>query len=93
LGYKDIGSGTSEITSAGRLLSGMAKAPSLRDVTNYLADEPGIKAILVGGGCNDLVSGLPGQTPLYRMLKPLGEGDDPLDEGEVSSFIDGTLSK
>jgi hypothetical protein len=68
-------------------------SPALRDVTNYLADEPGIKAILVGGGCNDLVSGLPGQTPLYRMLKPLGEGDDPLDEGEVSSFIDGTLSK
>jgi lysophospholipase L1-like esterase len=93
LGYKDIGSGTSEITSAGRLLSGMAKAPFLRDVTNYLADEPGIKAILVGGGCNDLVSGLPGQTPLDRMLKPLGEGDDRLDEAAVSSFIDGTLSK
>ena len=93
LGYKDNASGTSEITSAGRLLSDMAKTPFLRDLTNYLADEPGIKAILVGAGCNDLVAGLPGQQPLYKVLKPLREGDDPLDEGEVSSFIDGTMSK
>ena len=93
LGYKDVGSGTSEITSAGRLLSGMAKAPFLRDLTNYLADEPGMKAILFGVGCNDLVAGLPGQQPLYRMLKPRGAGDDPLDEAEVSSIIDGVLSQ
>jgi Dyp-type peroxidase family len=92
LGYKDIASGTSEITSAGRLLSGMAQARFLRDVTNYLADEPGIKAVLIGAGCNDLVAGLPGHQPLYKMLKPLREGDDPLDEAAVSSFVDGTLS-
>ena len=91
LGYKDNASGTSEITSAGRLLSDMAKAPFLRDVTNYLADQPGIEAILVGAGCNDLVAGLPGQQPLYKMLKPLREGDDPLDEATVSSFVDGAL--
>jgi Dyp-type peroxidase family len=91
-GYRDIGSGTSEITSAGRLLSGLAKAPFLRDLTNYLADEPGIKAVLVGAGCNDLVAGLPGQQLLYKMLKPFGEGDDPLDQAAVSSFIDGALS-
>jgi hypothetical protein len=93
LGYRDIGSGTCEITSAGRLLTGMTRTPFLRDLTNYLADQPGMTAILVGAGCNDLVAGLPGQAPLYRMLKPLGEGDNPLDEAEVSSFIDGTLSK
>jgi Dyp-type peroxidase family len=85
LGYKDKASGTSEITSAGRLLSDMAKAAFLRDVTNYLADEPGIKAILVGAGCNDLVLVLPG------LLKPLSEGDAPLDEGKVSGFIDGMM--
>lgn len=93
LGYKDIGSGTSEITSAGRLLTGMTRTPFLRDLTNYLADEPGMKAILFGAGCNDLLAGLPGQQPLYRMLKPRGEGDDPLDEAEVSSIIDGVLSQ
>jgi Dyp-type peroxidase family len=91
-GYRDIGSGTSEITSAGRLLSGLARPPFLRDLTNYLADEPGIKAVLVGAGCNDLVAGLPGQQPLYKMLKPFGGGDDPLDQAAVSSFIDGALS-
>jgi hypothetical protein len=91
LGYKDNASGTSEITSAGRLLSDMAKAPFLIDLTNYLADEPGIKAVLVGAGCNDFVAGLPGQKPLYKMLKPLREGDDPLDEAAVAGFIDGAL--
>jgi len=91
LGYKDNASGTSEITSGGRLLSDMAKAPFLRDVTNYLADQPDIEAVLVGAGCNDLVAGLPGQQPLYKMLKPLREGDDPLDEAAVAGFIDGAL--
>jgi lysophospholipase L1-like esterase len=62
----------------------------LTDVTNYLADQPDIKAILVGGGANDLVAGLPG--PLYMMLKPPGAGDDPLDEAAVAGIIDGTLA-
>jgi hypothetical protein len=72
-------------------LSDMAKAPFLRDVTNYLADQPDIGAILVGAGCNDLVAGLPGQQLLYKMLKPLSEGGDSLDEAAVTGFIDGAL--
>jgi hypothetical protein len=85
LGYKDNASGTSDITSAGRLLSDVAKAPFLRDVTNYLADQPDIEAVLVGAGCNDLV-------PVLKMLlKPLSEGGDSLDEAAVAGFIDGAL--
>ena len=90
LGYKDNASGTSEITAAGRLLRDMASTPFLRDVTSYLADQPGIKAIVVAAGCNDLVSGLPGQQPLLRMLNPQGQAEL-LDEAEVSRFIDGVL--
>jgi Dyp-type peroxidase family len=93
LGYKDNARGTSDFASAGRALSGMTPRSFLRDVTNYLADEPNIKAILVGGGGNDVVAGLPGQQPLYKMLKPLSVGEDPLDETEVSNFIDVTLFK
>jgi Dyp-type peroxidase family len=90
LGYKDnASSGTFEFASAGRALKDMAKAPFLREATNYLADDPSIKAILFGGGGNDVVSGPPGQQPLYKMLKPLNEGG--LDEAEISNFIDGTL--
>ena len=91
LGYKDSASSTQDFAYTGRALSDMAKAPFLRDVTNYLADEPGIKALLVGGGGNDVVAGLPGQTPLYRMLQPRSAGVPPLNDAEVSSFIDGTL--
>ena len=92
LGYKDNARATSDFASAGRALSGMAQRFFLKDVTNYLADEPGIKAILVGGGGNDVVAGLPGQQPLYRMLKPLSaEDEDPLNEAEVASFINVTL--
>jgi lysophospholipase L1-like esterase len=89
LGYRDNASSTTEFVSAGRAFGGMARPPFLKDVTNYLADEPDIEAILIGGGANDLVSGLP--PPLYRMLKPPGAGENPLDEAEVSSFIDGAL--
>jgi lysophospholipase L1-like esterase len=97
LGYKDIARGTSDFASAGRALSGMAQRSFLKDVTNYLADEPGIKAILFGGGGNDVVAGLPGQQPLYRMLQPLMAGEDPpkepLNEAELADFIDVTLFK
>ncbi len=88
-GYKDNASSTSEFVSGGRAFGNMAGASFLRDVRNYLADEPGIEAILVGGGVNDLVSGLP--PALYGMLKPPGVAESPLDEAVVSSFIDGAL--
>ena len=77
LSYKDSASSTQDFGYPGRTLSDMAKAPFLRDVTNYLADEQGIKAFLVGGGGNDVVAGLPGQTPLYRMLQPRSAGAPP----------------
>jgi len=90
LGYKDnASSGTFEFASAGRGLKDMAKPSFLREATNYLADNPSVKALLFGGGGNDVVAGPPGQQPLYKMLKPLNEGG--LDEAEVSDFIDGTL--
>jgi lysophospholipase L1-like esterase len=91
LGYKDHARNTSDFASAGRALSGMTQRSFLKDVTNYLADEPGIKAILVGGGGNDVVAGLPGQQPLFKMLKPMGAAGDALDEAEVANFIDVTL--
>jgi hypothetical protein len=91
LGYKDNASSTTDFAYAGRALSDMAKGPFLRDVQNYIADEPDIKALLVGGGGNDVVAGLPGQQPLCRMLQPRSAGAPPLNNAEVSSFIDGTL--
>jgi hypothetical protein len=72
------------------MFGSMARPSFLKDVTNYLADQPDIKAILVGGGANDLVAGLP--APLYMMLKPPGAGEDPLDEAMVAGIIDGTLA-
>jgi Dyp-type peroxidase family len=91
LGYKDQARNTSDFASAGRALSGMTQRSFLKDVTNYLADEPDIKAILVGGGGNDVVAGLPGQQPLFKMLKPMGTAGDAMDEAEVANFIDVTL--
>jgi hypothetical protein len=91
LGYKDIASSTTDFAYAGRALSDMAQAPFLRDVTNYIADQPDIKALLVGGGGNDVVAGFPGQQPLFKMLRPRSAGAPALIEAEVSSFIDGTL--
>ncbi len=88
-GYKDNASGSSQFVSAGRMFGSMASPSFLKDVTNYLADQPDIKAILVGGGANDLVAGLP--PPLYMMLKPPGAGD-PLDEATVAGIIDGILA-
>jgi lysophospholipase L1-like esterase len=72
------------------LFGTMAGPSFLTDVTNYLADQPDIKAILVGGGTNDLVAGLP--PPLYLMLKPPGAAADPLDEATVAGIIDGILA-
>jgi lysophospholipase L1-like esterase len=89
-GYKDIASASSVFVSAGKLFGTMAGPSFLTDVTNYLADQPDIKAILVGGGTNDLVAGLP--PPLYLMLKPPGAAADPLDEAAVADIIDGTLA-
>jgi lysophospholipase L1-like esterase len=89
-GYTDHASGTSQFVSAGRMFGTMASPSFLKDVTNYLADQPDIRAILVGGGTNDLVAGLP--PPLYMMLKPPGAAADPLDEAMVAGIIDGTLA-
>ncbi len=91
LGYKDIASDTTDFAYAGRALSDMAQPSFLRDVTNYIADQPDIKALLVGGGGNDVVSGFQGQQPLFKMLRPLSAGAPALIEAEVASFIDGTL--
>jgi hypothetical protein len=90
-GYKDNASGSSEFVSAGRMFRQAASPSFLKDVTNYLADQPDIKAILVGGGANDLIAGLP-SPPLYMMLKPPGAGADPLDEAMVAGIIDGALA-
>jgi len=89
-GYKDIASASSVFASAGRMFGTMTTPSFLTDVTNYLADQPDLKAILVGGGTNDLVAGLP--SPLYMMLKPPGTAADPLDEAMVAGIIDGTLA-
>ena len=70
----------------------MAQRQFLTSVKNYIADEPGLKAILLSGGGNDVVSGLPGQQPLFKMLQPRGAGAPELNEAEVASFIDGTLA-
>jgi Dyp-type peroxidase family len=88
LGYKDFASDTKKFTAFGRQLSEMADTNFLKDVTLYLADHPDIKALLIGGGGNDVVSGATQYEPLFKMLKPLAAGGD-LDGNEVSSFIDG----
>lgn len=70
----------------------MAQPQFLTSVKNYIADEPDLKAILLGGGGNDVVSGLAGQQPLFKMLQPRSAGPPELKEAEVLSFIDGTLA-
>ncbi len=91
LGYKDSASSTKDFSYAGRKLRDMAKVPFLNSVKNYIADEPSLKALLVGGGGNDVVAGLSGQQPLFKMLLPRSAGAPQLNDAEVSSFIDGTL--
>src|SRR5262249_38876927 len=51
-----------------------------------------LKAILLSGGGNDVVSGLPRQQPLYKMLQQRTAGPPELNEVEVAKFIDGTLA-
>jgi Dyp-type peroxidase family len=91
LGYTDIASSTTDFAYAGRTLSQMADEFFLRDVTNFIADQPDFKALILGGGGNDVVSGSPGRQPLFKMLRPRSDGPPALDEAEVTSFIDGTL--
>ena len=92
LGYKDLASGIEDFAYAGRRLSDMAQRQFLTSVKNYIADEPGLKAILLSGGGNDVVSGFPGQQPLFKMLQPRSAGAPELNEAAVASFIDGTLA-
>jgi hypothetical protein len=91
LGYGDIASGTADFVYPGRTLREMADPSFLTDVTNFIADHPEMKALLVGGGGNDVVTGLGEQQPLFRMLRPRSAGAPALDEVAVSDFIDGTL--
>jgi len=92
LGYKDSASGIRDLAYAGRTLSDMAQRQFLTSVKNYIADERGLKAILLSGGGNDVVSGLARHQPLYRMLQPRSAGAPELNEAEVLGFIDGTLA-
>ena len=92
LGYKDLASGIKDFAYAGRRLSDMAQRQFLISVQNYIADEPGLKALLLSGGGNDVISGFPGQQPLFKMLQPRGPRSAELNEAEVASFIDGTLA-
>ena len=76
----------------GRTLGEMAQADSLAKVRRHLASMQGQRdaprAILLGGGGNDLVHPTddPTQTPLYKMLK-----NGALLEDKLQAFIDGTL--
>jgi lysophospholipase L1-like esterase len=92
LGYKDLASGIKDFAYAGRRLSDMAQPQFLNSVKDYIADEQGLKAILLSGGGNDVVSGLPGQQPLFKMLQPRSAGAPELNEAEVARFMDGTLA-
>ena len=95
LGYTDIASSDPNFAFAyaGRTLSQMANEFNLKDVTNYIADHPEIKALIVGGGGNDVVSGYHKEdVPLYKMLRPRGDGAPALDDGQVSAFIDHKLA-
>jgi hypothetical protein len=93
LGYQTV----KRVSSLGRRLAEMARDDNLAAVTAYLRDlEPGTgpKAIVLGGGGNDVVypSSEPIKTPLFAMLKPgAGNADDALVEGEVAQFIDQDL--
>jgi len=81
--------------SPGRLLADMANENNLRGITEYLrsAGENSPKALLIGGGGNDLI-GIPTKpAPLFDMLlqfPPPAEG--PLVKEKVRQFIDGELA-
>jgi Dyp-type peroxidase family len=94
-GY-DFDAATSEFASGGRLLAEMASDESLTKVKDYLTS-PGAhpaKALLIGGGGNDVVhpdygKDPPTPAPLFRMLVQSPQpGQEPLVEEEVRKFID-----
>lgn len=81
--------------TAGARLEEMARPQSLDALRNCFQNpnpfDPVPKALLIGGGGNDVVfrPTTPTTTPLYKMLRqaPFG-GVDPLIEDEVHAFID-----
>jgi hypothetical protein len=82
----------------GTRLEEMANPASLTALTRYFTNHdpsrPKPKALLIGGGGNDVVYGFEDdvkKTPLYKLLSPRA-GEDPLVEAEVYKFIDGTLA-
>jgi lysophospholipase L1-like esterase len=79
----------------GARLEDMASPESLEALRNLFQNpdpfEPAPKAMLIGGGGNDVVYGYtdPPSTPLYKMLcQAPPAGTDPLVEAEVHAFID-----
>ncbi len=83
-------------SDAGRTLADMAQR--VADFANLLADDtvakPAFKALLVGGGGNDIVqpSHKPGSTWLYKMLVPgATTAAKALNAAEVDKFIDQIL--
>jgi len=79
----------------GARLEDIANESSREKLRNYFTDsnpsEPPARALLIGGGGNDVVDGysVPTNTPLYAMLRQSpNAGDDPLIEDEVHKFID-----
>jgi hypothetical protein len=83
----------------GARLQDMASENGLTNLANYFTDpnpnETPPKALLIGGGGNDVVDGysVPENTPLYKMLRQSpSAGDDPLIDDEVKKFIDDRLA-
>lgn len=78
----------------GTRLEEMASPDSLDELRNCFINpdptQPAPKALLIGGGGNDVVFGYPRPTttPLYKMLGVPAAGVDPLIEHEVHAFID-----
>jgi lysophospholipase L1-like esterase len=83
----------------GARLEDMASEDSREKLRNYFTnpnpDELPARALLMGGGGNDVVDGysVPKNTPLYAMLNQSPpDGADPLIEDEVRKFIDVKLA-
>lgn len=79
----------------GRLLKEMASPANLNAAKNYFLnigpDDPQPRAVLLGGGGNDVAfpSSEPTKTRLYKMLQQSpAPGQDALIEAEVAQFID-----
>jgi hypothetical protein len=83
---------------AGRLLKEMAAPQNIQKAKSYFLNlgpgDPKPKALLIGGGGNDVTypSSQPTQTRLYQMLVALpAPGPDYLIDTQVTQFIDGEL--